>query len=75
MKLTIESTSEIVEVNGVPARLWVGVSERGVRVQCLITRIAVHLSEDQAQFEAELAEQPAPSTPIEERAFPLRMIL
>jgi hypothetical protein len=73
MKLTIESTSGIVEVNGIPARVWEGVSERGVKVQCLVTRIAVHNNDDSSQFEAELRETAPPTAP--ERAFPLRMIL
>lgn len=79
MRLTIEPTREIVWIGGIggemsaPARVWQGVTERGVKVQCLITRIAVDKTSDQSEFEAELAEQPAPRTG--ERAFPLRMIL
>jgi len=30
MKLTIEHTDRIVEVNGVPARVWEGVSDTGI---------------------------------------------
>jgi len=73
MKLMIESTTQTVMVNGVPARVWEGTSERGVKVQCLITRIAVHKSESVAEFEAELEEHKPPSA--ETLAFPLRMIL
>jgi hypothetical protein len=73
MKLTIENTTQIVHINGIPARVWEGVSERGVKVQCLVTRIAVHKDEDCTQFETELAEQRPPSA--ETAAFPLRMIL
>lgn len=75
MKLTIESTSKVVMVNDrIPCRVWEGVSERGVRVVCLIPRIAVKNGQDQSQFEAELVEQRAPSAEDRE-AFPLRMIL
>lgn len=72
MKITIENTSRIVEVNGVPCRQWEGTTASGIPVQCLITRIAVHNNYDQAQFEAELQQQKAPTVP---EAFPLRMVL
>lgn len=75
MKITIESTSEIVEVNGIPARVWEGQTERGVKVQVLVTRIAVHNSEDASQFEAELKKQHAPRVYPETRAFRARLIL
>ncbi len=74
MKISMESTTEIVSLNeGVQARVWEGITERGVQVQVLVTRIAVHKSADASQFEAELKEQKAPS--VAERAFPARMIL
>jgi hypothetical protein len=63
----------MVEVNGVPARVWEGETASGVKVQCLITRIAVHKDQDQSQFEAELAEQSPPTEGL--RSFPLRLIL
>jgi hypothetical protein len=73
MKITIENTAQIVEVNNVPARVWVGKTESGIEVQCLITRVCVLKTDDCSQFERELAEQPAPA--VEVRAFPLRLIL
>jgi hypothetical protein len=79
MKITIENTSEVITLategksRGIPARVWQGVTESGIKVQCLITRIAVPIGEDQSQFEAELAEKPVPREG--ERAFPMRMIL
>lgn len=73
MKMTIESTTEIVNVNGIDCRLWEGVTERGVAVQVLIPRIAARKGQDLSQFEAELAEQRPPS--FGELAFPLRMVL
>ena len=73
MKITIESTTAITYVNDVPCRLWEGQTESGILVQCLITRVAVHKSQDQTQFERELAECRAPS--LGPNAFPLRMIL
>lgn len=73
MKITIESTAAITYLNDVPCRLWEGQTESGIQVQCLITRVAVHKSQDQSQFELELSEQRAPS--LGPMVFPLRMIL
>jgi hypothetical protein len=79
MKITLESTDRMVEVNGIPARVWEGTTERGVPMfaliaHALIARVAVHKSEDNSQFEAELTEhKPASDTAL--RVFPLRMIL
>jgi hypothetical protein len=73
MKITLESTEQIVEVNGVPARVWSGKTERGIEIQALITRVAVRKEADCTQFEQELQEQPAPT--VAHQAFPLRMIL
>jgi hypothetical protein len=79
MKITIESTTSIVEIDNAqqrPAlqcRVWEGVTERGVKVQVLVTRIAVHKDDDVSQFEEELREMRAPTNNAP--AFPLRMIL
>lgn len=73
MKATIESTEQLIKINGVPARVWTGVTERGIPIQLAITRVAVHRDEDASQFEAELGEQHAPKP--EPAAFSLRMIL
>ena len=72
MKITIESTSRVVEASGIKCRVWEGVSEGGVKVSCLIPRIAADAEQDLAQFEAELQEHAAPSAIV---AFPLRMVL
>lgn len=73
MKITIESTTKIVNANGIDCRVWEGRTERGVEITCLIPRIAVKNGQDASQFEVELQEQRAPSANIE--AWPLRMIL
>lgn len=77
MRITVESTDKIVTLNGVPARVWEGKTERGVPIHCFITRIAVHNDEDHSQFDAELKEQPAPKVALSDvvEAIPLRMIL
>jgi hypothetical protein len=78
MKITIESTSCLVDLvsesgHVVPARVWVGVTEKGIPVQCLVTRIAADKRDDLQQFEAELDEQDAPRPTV--LAWPLRMLL
>jgi len=59
MKLILEQTDKIVTVNGVPARVWEGVTGNGVEVSALITRIAAHKNSDCSQLESELTEQTA----------------
>ena len=73
MKITIESTSLIVNASGIDCRVWVGQTQSGVQVQALIPRIAALATEDLRQFEAELQEQQAPMP--KDMAFPLSMIL
>ena len=73
MKITIENTSKIVELNGVPARIWEGKTDSGIPVHCYVTRIAVRNGADHSQFERELQETRAPSADV--AAIPMRMIL
>lgn len=73
MTLTIENTSKIVEVNGVPARIWEGTTAGGIAVVCFITRIAVVESENCTQFDEELRAERSPSAAS--AAIPLRLIL
>lgn len=79
MKITIESTSKIVTLRhgrtgeDLQARVWEGVSEGGVYVQCFIPRIAAKDGQDLTQFERELSEQKKPS--VEAEAIPLRFII
>lgn len=80
MKITIESTSKIVMLkpdvlaDGIPARIWEGETESGIKVHCFITRIARDKNEPRAdEFEQELIQQRNPSAAIE--AYPTRLIL
>jgi hypothetical protein len=82
VKITIESTTKIVKIVGssraglvdaIECRVWEGVTEHGIKVQCLIPRIAAANGQDISQFVAELQEQRAPSAEVS--AFPARMIL
>jgi hypothetical protein len=74
MQLKLEQTDRIVTVNGIPARVWEGVTGKGVAVTALITRIAVHNSEDASELEAELLEQ-RPATVLAKEAFSARLVL
>lgn len=84
MKITLESTSKIVELQirpgaAVPARVWEGHTEGGIPCFAFITRIAPAIPADQltaeqdAEFQRDLAEQRAPSPAVQ--AFDMRLIL
>lgn len=73
MKIQMHSTEKIVELNGVPARVWEGVTESGITVHCFVTRVAVGKDEDTSQFEKELEQHSPPSADV--MAYPLRLIL
>lgn len=73
MRVTVESATKIVQLNGIPARIWQGTTESGIPVHCYITRIAVDRNEDCSQFERELREQSAPRSELE--AIPMRLVL
>jgi len=73
MRLIIDSTSKLVELNGVPARIWVGQTDSGIPVHCFVTRVAVHKDEDSEQFDRELQQHTAPSADV--AAYPLRLLL
>jgi hypothetical protein len=73
MKITIENTNKIVELNGIPARVWEGKTESGITVHAFITRIAAPETADLEQFARELQACKAPSADVE--AYPLRLAL
>jgi len=77
MKVTLESTTKIVELtlNGqtLPARVWEGATEHGIRCHAYITRIAVDPALDATEFEKDLKEHRKASAAVE--AIPLRLIL
>lgn len=51
MKLTIESTDDIVLLNGVETRIWTGITENGVKCDVYIARIATDEDNDISEFE------------------------
>ncbi len=70
MKITIESTDKLTEIDGVSVRIWTGVTAEGTKCFVFVHRIAVHFSVNTQQFERELKEQLQPG-----RVFDLRQIL
>jgi len=72
MRIVLESTGQIVEINGIACRVWEGRTGSGVKLTAFITRVAVDRAHDSSQFERELTEttQPKPT-----EAWPLRMVL
>lgn len=87
MKVTLESTTQIVEILSADAtkvvaqaRVWEGETESGIKCFALISRIAIH-NDDVArapEFERELQSQRAPTDVSVGRGtgvFPLRMVL
>jgi len=73
MKMTIESTTKTVKLNGIDCRIWEGSTQGGVKVHCFIPRVGVAEGQDVSEFERELEQQVAPSEEIE--AYPLRLII
>ena len=77
MKITIESTSKIVQLDGangrMPARVWQGHTESGIPVHCFVTLVAVERNEDTSQFDSELQEQAPPSAAV--ASYPARLVL
>jgi hypothetical protein len=77
MRVNLHNTSKVVELEldgvRVPARLWEGHTANGIPVIAWITRIAAERDQDLREFDADLAEQVAPSPAAE--AFPMRMLL
>lgn len=69
MKITLENTTKIVHLNGVPARIWEGQTESGIQIHCYVTRVAVHEGrvhgEDYDKFKQELQTCKRPTLDIE----------
>lgn len=60
MKVQIESTEQIIDLDGVPCRVWKGTTERGIECTVLVHRIRVQKDEDCTEFDAELKEKARP---------------
>ncbi len=73
MEIQLHNTEKVVFLNGFRARIWEGHTAGGIKVHAFISRIAVKVTDDQTQFEAELNAEPAPSAEI--KGIPLRLLI
>lgn len=64
MRITIEATDQLTDYDGVPVRVWKGLTERNVECLVFVTRIAVRSDADLDQFERELREELPPACEI-----------
>lgn len=74
MKMTIESTTKIVEVNGLPARIWQGTTANGIPVVAYITSIAAAGDQDLSELEADLHDHAEP-TALDVAQWPSRVFI
>lgn len=58
MRISIESTDMMTEVQGVTCRIWRGVTERGTRCELVVPLIRVKRGENAAELDAELKKLP-----------------
>jgi hypothetical protein len=73
VRVTLQNTTKVVTVDGVPARIWEGTTDSGIQVIAFVTRVAVAMDADATEFERELLACESPS--IEAAAIPTRLIL
>lgn len=67
MRITIEATDKLTEIDGVPVRLWEGVTDGGVPCKVFVHRVAVRDHHDTGAFDRELAEQLPPGKRVDLR--------
>ncbi len=70
MQIQIEATDKLTTMDGIPVRVWKGVTASGIECFVFVHRLAVRKDLNCSQFEAELAEQVPPG-----RVVPLSMVL
>lgn len=79
MELKLQPTGRLVTVNNAPARIWEGVSDKGVKVSAVISSVVPnsHDAADHVAFKEELVAAGTLKRPAFESsvAIPLRMVL
>lgn len=76
MKVQLESTEKIVEINGQLCRIWEGVTINGTTCHAYIKFIAIaedSTEQQKKEFADDLQEHAAPSAAIQ--SIPLRLII
>lgn len=75
MKLIIESTTKTTYVDGIPARIWEGQTDSGIKIHCYITSVAIDINEPRADiFEKELIEHKLVCSELETIPLYLRLL-
>lgn len=69
MRLQIESTEKLTTLDGVPVRMWKGVTDQGVECFVFVHRIAAP-AESAEEFDRQLREELPPG-----RMTPFRMLI
>jgi hypothetical protein len=59
--IAIEPTAQIVVVNGVPSRRWLGTTGEGIPCDVFVALIRVAREEDHEPFQRELRSMPQPT--------------
>jgi hypothetical protein len=65
MRIIIQATDKLTTIDGRQARVWTGVTEAGAKCFVFVSRIAVHHSECQAEFERELGAELPPAEQVD----------
>lgn len=73
MKIQIHNTSKIVELNGIPCRVWEGTTESGIEVHAFIPRIVIADKSKRTDAYNELIQMAPPSPTVAE--YPLELTL
>lgn len=66
MKITIESAGQLTTIDGVPVRVWEGVTSGGIACYVFACRLAARDDWDVAAFDAEIEDrlEPGDMTPL-----------
>lgn len=65
MRITITATDKITTLDGIPCRIWEGVTDRGIQCHVFVHRLAVLNEGDRCdEFDRELKETYPPSAEI-----------
>lgn len=62
MRMTLESTDQIVDVDGTQCRVWQGLTGDGLHVVAFVKRIACRAGDDTRQLDRELKARTAPTS-------------
>jgi hypothetical protein len=57
LQIEMKATKHLTEIDGVPVRLWEGVTDDGIKCKVFVHRIAVHNELNAEAFEKELDEK------------------